>query len=517
MKKLLLLFISLFIVNFSYSERYRIDYVNYDIIGITKKYALEKAVEIDKTRVFESFEDFHKYIKDIQLLFNNERNLSTTIVNVSYGEKDPEEITSITLNISTVDSKHFLALPYPKYNSNDGFILKLKAKDTNFLGTMETLNTDINFSIEPQTDNPDVYDTKFGINFDYDYPFKLWKMDSSWNNSFSIDYTIGRSSPEFSFDTGFTFSLPFKKYALEITLNQGIHKDFDYEKYGDELYFTESARLSLPYKIGRFFDSCDVTWTPYVAFSKNIDRDGISLDNRDLIGPALNIGHSLSTGRYNWHNNFRKGITFDFDQNIGFNYGKKKYTSQISATMKTFFSSTIVGFASRFKAFYYMNTDDKIGSYIRGIRDEQNYINSDTKSLTTQAAILLNLDIPIHIITTDWIGYSNALFGEDSWISNHIKWMRIFDFELQLNPFIDMALCNNQVTGKTFAIKDGWYGAGLEVLVYPAKWRSLVVRGSVGVDLGKTIINKVIPKLYDDSWRGNASSYEISIGIGLHY
>ena len=164
-----------------------------------------------------------------------------------------------------------------------------------------------------------------------------------------------------------------------------------------------------------------------------------------------------------------------------------------------------------------MNTDDKIGSYIRGIRDEQNYINSDTKSLTTQAAILLNLDIPIHIITTDWLGYSNALFGEDSWISNHIKWMRIFDFELQLNPFIDMALCNNQVTGKTFAIKDGWYGAGLEVLVYPAKWRSLVVRGSVGVDLGKTIIHKVIPKLYDDSWRGSASSYEISIGIGLHY
>ena len=74
-----------------------------------------------------------------------------------------------------------------------------------------------------------------------------------------------------------------------------------------------------------------------------------------------------------------------------------------------------------------------------------------------------------------------------------------------------------QVTGKTFAIKDGWYGAGLEVLVYPARWRSLVVRGSVGVDLGKTVINKVLPQLYDDSWRGSASSYEISIGIGLHY
>ena len=80
-----------------------------------------------------------------------------------------------------------------------------------------------------------------------------------------------------------------------------------------------------------------------------------------------------------------------------------------------------------------------------------------------------------------------------------------------------MALCNNQVTGKTFAIKDGWYGAGLEVLVYPAKWRSLVVRASAGIDVGRKIIKKAVSKLIDDSWRKNVSALEISIGIGLFY
>ncbi|MDD7268450.1 MAG: hypothetical protein PUH13_01420, partial [Treponema sp.] len=59
----------------------------------------------------------------------------------------------------------------------------------------------------------------------------------------------------------------------------------------------------------------------------------------------------------------------------------------------------------------------------------------------------------------------------------------------------------------------GLYAGGIEVLVYPLKWSSFTVRGSVGLDLGRYIF---ADKLNLD-WRQNCSKYEISFGIGLHY
>ena len=95
--------------------------------------------------------------------------------------------------------------------------------------------------------------------------------------------------------------------------------------------------------------------------------------------------------------------------------------------------------------------------------------------------------------------------------------MRYFDFELQTSIFGDFALTHNEYTGKTFAIRDGWYAGGVEVIVFPAKWRNLQVRASAGVDAGRKIVKKVFGKLFDGSWRSEPSALEISIGIGLHY
>ena len=47
----LLIFASLLALGSLAAEGYRINQVNYDITGITKPYALEKNIEIDKKRV----------------------------------------------------------------------------------------------------------------------------------------------------------------------------------------------------------------------------------------------------------------------------------------------------------------------------------------------------------------------------------------------------------------------------------------------------------------------------------
>ena len=59
-----LFFTSFFIFGFLSAEKYRIEDVNYDITGITRPYALEKNITIDKKRVFESYEELHSYIEN---------------------------------------------------------------------------------------------------------------------------------------------------------------------------------------------------------------------------------------------------------------------------------------------------------------------------------------------------------------------------------------------------------------------------------------------------------------------
>jgi hypothetical protein len=92
-----------------------------------------------------------------------------------------------------------------------------------------------------------------------------------------------------------------------------------------------------------------------------------------------------------------------------------------------------------------------------------------------------------------------------------------FDFELQLSPFVDVALLHIPTPGgRTFHYKDGLYAAGIEALIFPAKWRSIYVRVSLGVDLVRTF--GFVEKLVDTGWRQDGvSKYELFIGIGLHY
>ena len=150
---------------------------------------------------------------------------------------------------------------------------------------------------------------------------------------------------------------------------------------------------------------------------------------------------------------------------------------------------------------------------MRGIRDDV-YFRKDykdgayaeEKACETPAAFVVSMDIPIKLFRVYW---------EDVPLINKIKFARYFNMEVQISPFIDFALINNRATKTDFYYKDGLYAGGLEVLVYPLKWKGIQVRGSLGIDLGRKL-PYVKGKLNQD-WRKQASAYEISIGIGLQY
>ena len=186
---------------FCYANKYQITDVDYTItpsaikaLGVTKTYCLEQKVSVDKNRVFESEDELNEYLEDYRQRLNNTRvfedlSVDFEILNI----EETETILQVKLLVLLKDSFHIFILPGPKYDSNKGLRLKFKIKDFNFLGTLNTLNSDIYFLIP--TFESDNQNTEFGLNFSFDYPFKAGIFDSAWVNDLGISYTIGDSMP----------------------------------------------------------------------------------------------------------------------------------------------------------------------------------------------------------------------------------------------------------------------------------------------------------------------------------
>lgn len=519
MKKILLLSFSLLISTFLFAADYQIVKVEYNLnpsswtfLPTTKQFALENNVPVDKNKKFATKEALENYITDYKQRLTNTRAFDD--FTVEYTVKESKEINEVTLNITTTDTVHLLAVPYPKYDSNSGAVLKLKAKDYNFLGTMNTMSSDLNIKYDTSDDKNEF---SVGFNFDFDYPFQAGIFNATWVNSYSFDYIFGKNVPEWSGKTGLKFELPKNRYSLVFEAYQSAAYELDYSKYDDDFYFNEYLAFSVPVTLGEIPNFSKITTTPSISYSQNWDFDGIDPANTSLSSPNFGFGNTISAGRVNWHDNIRTGLTGSFTTAASYNLQRKMFYPYISSEITAFKAVTMfdsVNFLNRFGicadlyAFYYFTDRDNIyassdgasiGSRLRGIKDSQDFDGQPELGdcTTTPSAIVLNLDFPYHIFSTNFTK----------------GFLRHFNFDFQISPFFDMAWTYNKSTKKYFDWKDGFYAGGLEVLVYPRKWSSFVVRGSIGYDLGRRLFSDYL----NTEWRENVSLREISIGIGLQY
>lgn len=502
-----------------FCAQYRINGVSYNIRGMTKAYAVDREVKVDKTTIFPDEDAFAEYLADYKQRLENTRLFEEVIV--EYTTKLFDEAMDLylaDLRVTLDDNFHFLAAPYPRYNSNSGFTLRIRARDSNFLGTMQTMGMNLNLILESDEDDERMkhivgdQGMTFGFDFDFDYPFQIGFVNAAWTNDYGISYTIGHSSPEWDLATGLDLSFPLgERTSLDFSLTQGFIHEFDYEKYGDDIYFSENARLSLPIVIYRIDNWGDISYSPFVRTTYYWDFDGIDDNNSDLKGPSLSIGQTISTGRVNWVENFRDGLSLSTTQSFTYNIGKKSLVPKFSAEIKAFKAFKWLTFASISSDIYFFvcttNDTENIGARLRGIRDNQYYTSdyrpdgkdfSGLKALDTSSAIVINIDLPIRIFATNF--QKNRL-------------LRTLNFELQISPFLDIAFTDNRATGRTFSIDDGFYAGGLEVIVHLKRWRSIQIRGSLGIDVGRYFLKRWI----DTEWRAEVSHYEATFGIGLHY
>lgn len=483
----------LFLPNEIFSESLRINKVEFSSTGITKESALRRNIKIEEGKEFESEEELNAYILEIKQQLINARLFAQSDVAYEDG----------ILKVTTVDSSHFLILPFPKYSSNEGFEFKIKFKDNNFLGTMSELSSDVFFKYETKADRD--ADFVAGVSLKYDHPFSLGKIQASWNNDLSFEYAFIRKEPEWNLMTGLTFLLPFKRSALRLDLTQGFTREADYKAFNDELYWTEDAKFSVPVVLERFEKAGDLTYTPSAEILYKWDIDGISKIDEDLTSPRLIFAHALSVGRVNWHGNFRKGFKASLSQSAAYNFMLNEFQPGVELCLNEYYAWKYGGINSRLKIFAEYDTFRRFTQSIRGVPDDAYFAgaehNPNGYSGKAAAAIILNIDFPIHIMTIHFEKLK-------------MRALKSFNMEVQLSPFIDIGLEANRASGRVFDLRDGFYTAGIEALIFFEKWKSIQMRISAGFDLSRLLLDKWI----DTSWRDSkASKMELTIGIGLFY
>ena len=505
----------------SFADGYKINSVNYNVTGCgwkifgrTNPYAISLNVPVDTNQIFTNEDDLNKYLDDYKVRLANLRAFETIEVNETRTEE--ENLTLIDLEVFVKDSFHLLAVPYPKYDSNNGLNLKFKIKDTNFLGTLNTLSTDIFILFASQ--ESDNKTNQIGFNFDFDFPFDLGIFDVTWVNEDSFSYTFGEVMPEWNAKTGFKFELPVKNLTFTLEAYQYVINDFDYKDYGDNFYFKEDFKFSVPITLTKILNKYELKYSPYVEAVLNWDKDGINEENTDLLSPLITAGHSIYSNRVNWSENMRNGYDVTLFNSFNYNVPRNIFYTEVGIdalffhkfefndwNIKDWHFLNRLGINTNiyFYANYILNDRNfekndgrKIGERLRGIRDDQLYSDETLgKSCLTTSAIVLNLDFPLQILKTN------------------LPW-DIINFDFQISPFIDAALIKNKMTGKYFDPKDGFYCAGFEALVFPKKWSSMTVRASVGVDIGRLLFSDYL----NMDWRNtDTSKVEISFGVGLFY
>lgn len=481
------------------NTRFRIVDVIYDITGITTKYALQNAVYIDTGSIFADRAAFENYLTGLHNNFDNIRTLDSTNLEPLCESPDADGISPVRLIVHTKDTFNILVIPYPRYDSNSGFLMRLKFKDNNFLGMMRPFDFGISFKKNKQIKN-------IATDFSFSWPYKAGPLSASQSVSGGFDIDIdnnknkAKTNASFNLSTSSAFSYFYKFLSVIFGGSQGmdINKNdgAPIGKRGYNYHMHSSAFVNLPLYITPVGKFGMLTYTPSFWIGKNWTFKKQA--NEKLKGTTITVGQSLGFGSVSWKSNFREGLTFNISNNYTFNTATKAKLYISLDTVLTGYISFLdkVGIYGRASFLTnYNKVMSQRGYLMRGILDRR--LNSDF-------AMIFNLDVPIKILDLNF----EEITGK--------HWPSFFDMEIQLSPFLDFALTHDPVTKRYFSFKDSWCSGGFEVIVYPKKARSIYVRSSIGFDLREL---KNVPGLLKrgPSKRDGISICEIFIGIGLFY
>ncbi len=450
MKRLFAILAFVLVVAQLFAATYTIRSYTFDVQGKTKEDSLEEFIgEADVS--FESEEKLKAFLDEKRQLLLNLRVFH--IVEYTY-EARPNGTGEFFVNVTfhITDASTFLAIPYPKYDSNYGLSLKLKAKDSNLFGTFTTLDSTLAFTQRNNSfqdgllewdfsvDELRIKDAKLSVSHIGAMDFQSWTSsylgastsfsnvhfwDIAMNGSFTFKFapkadeknspwglkTIGGS-------LGFSFENPKLRSA---SLSSSVEYDFTAEKLTTDTTFSykydhawgitsDTNLYTLDYKnsasgsyvrfgtgASRPFSFDKGSFTPsvmvYVRFYYNLQE----------VDPYYVITLPISYGRVDWvDNNFRKGYKLSLTATDTFhleNIENHHHTLSLSGYAEGHYPLTS-WFNPSARVNFGLNNDGwSVNSGLayswnmRGIRDDNPTINSYRKF-----AMSFNLDLMVNFI-----------------------------------------------------------------------------------------------------------------------
>jgi hypothetical protein len=424
-------------------------------------------------------ENLEFYIRDRTQRLVNQRALKDDAhIDYTLGEAEEDGKVPVDLLVTVNDSGNIIAFPKPVWDDNTGFDITLKARDYNFFGTMNPLRVDFGYAINRQKES------SFNILIDSDIPFTA--LGYNWNINFDneFDYTSGEHL-RYTNTTGISMELPVKtttfnfnlEHFIRVNPQNGDRQEAAYGKYFEgvlnSVVFSASWTIPTGLKVGGYGE---LTYTPRI--SESISYNPGNRDSRtfaDLYrGPTTGLSHSLGFGRVDWIGNFRRGLDVSFKNSNTINHNPNTWNVNYSSNATGHFIFTgFFGTTARIQLRqWFLNYPDKVayglGDRLRGILDD---------NIKGTLMLSLNLEFPFKVFDArpeDWFKTSK---------------MRYFNFEIFVSPILDIGMVylpdnvNDHTTNQdTLSM---YYTAGIEAFIFPEFWRSLYIRVSAGIDLGK--------------------------------
>ncbi len=466
---------------------YRIDDVQFEVDGRSKPYFLTRIADIEKGLVFDDKVSLEAYVEERRQVLLNERVLESVEIEIRESVSGETNIVSTTLIVKTKDTWNLIALPYFKYDSNTGVLLALRGRNYNFLGTLRPLNLNLNWQI----DTTGVSEPSAVMSFAL--PFPAAGLDWTWKGEAGL--TLRKDMPvDFVVGTGIALELPFDPFILSVSAKESFYLgqiSSNGKNYDDPYFFASSFGIGLSTVLYDFGSNGKLTAGPNLDLYYRYAPGGLN-DESLLETPTLTPSFVVGFGRVDWKGNFRQGVKATANASLDMYFGSGERSFSLGASAAAFAAFEKVGPSARLSGFWYANSaDSSAGDYIRGVLDAR---------ISTDAGIFLNLDCPIRLIDVDPAFWFNQ------------AWMRYCRFELQMSPFFDAALVHSN--GRFFAPQDGWYGAGIEAVLFPAYARSFYLRVSTGWSVPDVIALKSLSGM---SSRDGRRIFEIFIGIGHFY
>lgn len=483
-----------------------IDSFDFNIKGITRQFALINKGELKKGEQITGYANLLEYILNKQQLLYNQRALESVSIQPLIGQKTEDGKYPVELVITTKDSWNIIALPKPQYSTNSGFKLTINLRDYNFFGTLMPLRIDLGYRYDEKKRN------YVSLMLDSDIPFMLFNLN--WNFIFvnNFEYRPHFKEPYyFNNTTGLQVQLPLASTTVVIGFKESLfinqeNADGDKPAFGDYqegLYFSSNPYIHWVIPTGiEAGEHGQIYYVPYISASINHELSKWPLSDIKT-DPNLAFGHSLSFGRIDWKENFRDGTSVNISNSYNYSFRNKRYELrpldiyyQLSAIGHYILKEDTAGFSGRilYRHWLFSVVHTEAGDVLRGIPDN---------NVSANFMISLNFDFPVKVLEArpaQWFGIGK---------------FRVFNFDLHLSPFLDIAIFHHPDHQTAFSFRNFLFSGGLEAVVFPQIIRSLNLRMSFGLNLTKFDLSpNSIKSGYDPRQAGR---YEIYIGTDYHF